>query len=298
MKVIYIKSFEDLKLIEPNINIVLGLFDGLHVGHCQLISTARYLSKGKLAVLSFDGNLKVNDKQVLMAMDDKLEGFERLGADYAYIFRCDEEFKRIDHITFINKILKKFEPIRIFCGPDFKFGFKAQGNIDTLKSRFSNVTVLNYVNDYKGDKISSSDIKNLIREGKLEEAKTSLGHVFHVNGKIVEGLHNGKKIGFPTANLLCKTKYVLPKPGVYITKILIDGKRYKAMTNIGTHPTINELEKPSIETYILDFDENIYNKYVRVCFYKRLRDEVKFDSLIKLQNTLKENEEEVRKFFN
>lgn len=297
MEVIYLDSIDSTKQCSKNINLVLGLFDGLHVGHEQLIRTAKYLSIGKLAVVTFDKTLKSNDSSILMTLEEKIAGLENLEVDEVYIIKCDENFKKMSYEVFINEILKKFDPIKIYCGQDFRFGYKAQGDVEILKSYFPNVTILNYVNSYDGSKISSSFIKNFIREGKIEEANNSLGREYSVTGKVIKGKGNGHKLGFPTLNLDLIANYVLPKEGVYITKTIIDGHTYFSMTNVGTHPTIDEIKKPIIESYVLDFYNDIYSKNVKVLFVKKLRDEKKFSSLEELKLTLKENEEEVRKYY-
>lgn len=298
MEVVFLEELNNLENVSKNINLVLGLFDGLHVGHVQLIRTARYFSNGKLAVITFDKTLKSNDHSVLLNLEDKIKGFEDLEVDEVYIIKCDENFKKMSYLDFINKILKKFSPKKIFCGLDFKFGYKAQGDVNTLKEFFSDVIVLNYVNTHNGSKISSSVIKKMIKEGKIEDANRYLGREYFLNGKVVKGKQNGHQLGYPTLNLKLLDNYVIPQNGVYITKTKVGNGIYYSMTNVGTHPTIDEVNKPLVESYLIDFNENIYNKNVRVYFIKKLRDEIKFSSLEELKNALKSNEEEVKRYFN
>ncbi len=297
MGVIYLKSINDLKEVVPGTNLVLGLFDGVHIGHFQLINAARYMTKGSLSILTFDVSLKSNDRQVLLSLDDKVRKFLEMGVDYVYVFMCDEHFREISADDFINNILKKFAPNKIFCGPDFKFGYKALGNVDLLKQTFANVVVLNYVNDYDETKISSSIIKQYIRNGEIENANRFLGYDYYVKGIVVKGKKNGHKFGFPTINLELVANYVIPKDGVYITKTIIGNRVFPSMTNVGTHPTIDELSKPLIETHILGFDENIYGEEVSVKFYKKIRDEIHFENIEDLKNELYKNEQEVEKYF-
>lgn len=298
MEVVFLEELNNLENVSKNINLVLGLFDGLHVGHVQLIRTARYFSNGKLAVITFDKTLKSNDHTVLLSLEDKIKGFEDLEVDEVYIIKCDENFKKMSYLDFINKVLKKFSPKKIFCGLDFKFGYKAQGDVNTLKEFFNDVVVLNYVNTHDGSKISSSVIKKMIKEGKIEDANRYLGREYFLNGKVVKGKHNGHKIGYPTLNLELSDNYVIPQNGVYITKTKVGNGIYYSMTNVGTHPTIDEVNKPIVESYLIDFNENVYNKNIRVYFIKKIRDEIKFSSLEELKNTLKSNEEEVKQYFN
>ncbi len=297
MDAIYLKGFDDLEKITPNTNLVLGLFDGVHIGHYQLISFSRYITKEPLSVITFDVSLKSNDKEVLLDIEDKLDIFERLGVDYTYIIRCDDNFRYMDYKTFIDNVLTAFRPIRIFCGPDFKFGYKAQGDVSVLKEYFSNVTVVNYVNNYDDTKISSSIIKKAIRDGDIVDANHYLGYDYYVKGKVAKGQKLGRKLGYPTINLELKANYVLPKEGVYITQTRVNNVLYSSMTNVGKHPTVNELKKPIVETYILDFEKNIYHEDVKIHFIKQLRDETKFESLEELKEQLLQDEQEVRKYF-
>ena len=297
MSVIYLKDFIDLKDITPGSSLVLGNFDGVHIGHYQLISFARYSTKGRLAIVTFDSSLKNDDRHVLLSFDDKIKKFNELGVDDVYVFKCDENFKSMSCFDFIDKILITFKPNKIFCGPDFHFGYKAQGNVDVLKQSFNNVIVLNYVNDYDGTKISSSIIKEYISRGEIKNANRFLGYEYYIKGIVVKGKRNGKKIGFPTINLKLDTNYVIPKTGVYITKTKIGNKLYPSMTNVGTHPTIDELNAAIIETHILDFDETLYGEEVEIKFLDYIRNEIKFNSIDELKEELSRNREIVRQYF-
>ena len=130
-------------------------------------------------------------------------------------------------------------------------------------------------------------VKSLLKSKKIEEANKILGHNFYVEGEVLHGLENGRKINFPTLNLEENEK-ILPD-GVYITKTIVDGKSYKSMTNIGTHPSVSELQKPIIETHLLDFSEFIYGKIVKVEFLKFIREQQKFPSLNALKDQLKKD---------
>ena len=130
-------------------------------------------------------------------------------------------------------------------------------------------------------------VKNLLKEKKIEEANKILGYNFYIEGPVMHGLENGRKINFPTVNLEVDEK-ILPD-GVYITKTTVDGKVYKSMTNIGTHPSVSELAKPIIETHLLHFSEFIYDKIIKVEFFKFIREQKKFPSLDALKEQLKKD---------
>lgn len=297
MSVIYINSSKDLDKIVPNTNLVLGLFDGVHIGHYQLISASRYMSKGLLSLITFDRSLKSNDQEILLSLKDKIDVFTKIGVDNIYIFKCSNEFKEMSYRKFMSDVLERFKPNKIFCGPDFKFGYRAQGDIYSLKSYFNNVIVLNYVNNYDGTKISSSIIKKYIRNGNIEDANRFLGYNYYVKGIVIKGKQIGHELGYPTINLKLTDNYVMPSDGVYISKVIFNNKAYPSMTNVGDNPTICDSKKVSIETYILNFDEDLYNEEVSIVFYKRLRDEIKFNNLDELKEELSKNKDEVAKYF-
>ena len=211
--------------------------------------------------------------------------------------KIDGLSKKFRKKNVLDNISVEFKPNKIFCGPDFHFGYKAQGNVDVLKQSFNNVIVLNYVNDYDGTKISSSIIKEYISRGEIKNANRFLGYEYYIKGIVVKGKRNGKKIGFPTINLKLDTNYVIPKNGVYITKTKIGNKLYPSMTNVGTHPTIDELNEAIIETHILDFDETLYGEEVEIKFLDYIRNEIKFNSIDELKEELSRNREIVRQYF-
>ncbi|MFA6755085.1 MAG: bifunctional riboflavin kinase/FAD synthetase [Bacilli bacterium] len=296
MKVYRIDDYLNINIDIKNLSLVLVYFDGVHVGHVQLISFAKYNAPGPLGVLTFDKPLKSIEGNLSM-VEDRIDIFKRIGVDYVFIINCDDNFKELSYIDFCEKVLKRFNPIRLYCGPDFKFGYEAKGNVNDLKARFNNVEVINFVNDYNHHKISSSDIKNLIKEGEVEEASKLLGRPYSITGTIFHGNSIGNTIGFPTANLKPFVGYVMPKIGVYITRSVIDGVRYTSITNVGNNPTIADKLPVTIETYVLDFNGDLYGKEMKLYFYKRLRDEIKFDSKDALIEELNKNTLEAIEFF-
>lgn len=286
MEVIFLKDFADIKKDIKDLGLVLGFFDGVHIGHAQLIRYAREnTKKGSLGVFTFDKPLK-SIEGCLMNIDDKIEAMRKLDVDYLFIVECDDNFKEMSYVKFVDTVLKVFNPVKLFCGPDFKFGYEAKGDVNYLKQRFSQVNVLNYVNDHNENKISSSRIKELIKEGNIKEANRYLGKPYKMFGGVIHGLNNGHLIGFPTANLLPSVNYVIPKRGVYFTKTQIQGKTYLSVTNVGTHPTINQLNQSTIETYIIGYEGNLYGENISVYFYEKDRDEQKFDSLEELKKII------------
>ncbi len=285
MEVRYIKDFKHIDSNIKNLSLVLGYFDGVHIGHVHLINYAKMNSNGPVGVVTFDKPLKSIEGSIT-TLDEKIELIEQLKIDYVFVLVVDDKFKHMSYIDFINKVLKKFNPKTIFCGNDFTFGYEAKGNVYDLKMTFANVQVMNYVNDYNHKKISSSNIKKLIKDGQVKEASVFLGRQYALIGTVSHGFKEGTKLGRPTANLEPIENLIIPKDGVYITRTKIDKKLYDSITNIGTHPTINKVEKSTIETYIMGLNKNLYGKEITISFYKRLRDEVKFESIEKLEDQI------------
>ena len=298
MEILYLKDTKDIITDIDELGLVLGYFDGVHIGHAQLINFAKQNTKrGSLGVLTFDRALKSVEGS-LMSIEDKAEAMERLGVDYLFVIVCDDNLKSMSYKTFVEQVLKRFNPKELFCGPDFKYGYQAEGDVSYLKTVFPNTYVLGYVKDHFGEKISSSSIKKSILKGEIQEANRHLGRIYRVNGAVIRGFNAGAKLGFPTANLLPDINYVFPPNGVYFTKTVIDGVTYDSITNIGVHPTINQVSSPLVETYILNnkFD-NLYGAYIKTYFYKRLRPEIKFDSVEELKKQIEEDVESAKRFF-
>ena len=298
MNVKFLKSTKDIIRNIDQLGLVLGYFDGLHIGHSQLISFAKSSTKnGSLGVLTFDRALKSVEGS-LMTIDDKISEMEKLGVDYLFIIVCDDNLKMMSYKKFVTDVLKAFNPVTLFCGPDFKYGYGAEGDVNYLKQVFNQVCVFGYVKDHYGEKISSTSIKNYIKSGNIEEANRHLGRAYSINGAVVHGFHEGTKLGFPTANLLPETSYVLPPNGVYFTRTELDGKTYDSVTNIGFHPTINETNTVTIETHIISNEfGSLYGYPLKTYFYKKIRDEIKFDTIEELKDQMKQDVIDAKEFF-
>ena len=196
-----------------------------------------------------------------------------------------------------NCLINNFHPKKIFCGPDFRYGYLAKGDVDYLKMRFSSVYVLDFIKDFNENKIASSTIKKLIRDGEVKEANIFLGRPYKIRGKVIHGKENGRKIGFKTANILPEVEYVMPKRGVYFTKTEVDGVLFNSITNIGIHPSISPLKQILIETHIFDFDFDIYDENISVYFYEFERDEKTFASLDELKEQINLDKSNAKKYF-
>lgn len=280
MKTIYIEKPSDINAnLVYKARIVLGFFDGIHLGHLKLIhETKKYRKNKPIVVFTFDKSLKNSDK-MLISLENRIKTFEKLDVDYLYIFKTSEEFKNLSPNQFIDLYLKPFKEPRFYAGEDFRFGRNAKGDVNTLKEAGLDVSVVSFLVDLDGNKISSRYIKKLVSDGEIEKANSFLGENYYLNGIVQHGLQNGGKVLFKTANLDINPELIVPKEGVYITKVEIGGKLYPSLTNIGNHPSLFALENSIIEVHVMNFDGDIYGDNIKVIFYKRLRDEMYFDDL-------------------
>lgn len=279
METYYINNINDLPDLDTN-SCAIGNFDGLHLGHRDLIEKAK-VNGYKTLVITFEN---INNKSgYLTKTSQKINLIKELGVDYLVIFPF-----RVIKLVFFNEfiqILKKLKVKYITCGIDFRFGFKREGDVLDLRKKFK----VNVIDDLliNQTRISTSLIKNFISDGYIEEANKLLKVPYTIIGEVVHGNKIGRKLGYPTANI-DYLEYVLPKNGVYLTITKIKDINYLSMTNIGYNPTINEQEKPRLEVHILDFDEEIYGEEIQISFIKYLREEKRFNSKEELMNSLEE----------
>lgn len=288
-----------MKIIEIDLNFVakeesviaLGNFDGVHRGHIELIKKAIEDAKKlniKSSLLLFnehtDNLVKVGKKEIITTNKTKFEILENLGVDIIYLINFTKEFMAYSPIMFLKDFLAYNLKIRgVVVGYDYTYGYKKSGDVDFLnknKSLFKSIHVIEQVS-YEGEKISSSRIRSLIEEGRVKEANILLSRPYKLIGRIIHAKGLGKKMGYPTANLELVDNFVIPKYGVYDTDIIINGKKFKASTNIGTNPTV-EHDGIKIEAHILDFDEDIYGEIVELELLEFVRPELKFDSIEEL----------------
>ena len=297
IKVIKITDFRSFNFSDEPIDIILGNFDGIHIGHIQLINFGVQNSKNKVAILTFLNSFKNDKDACLTSFEDKIEYFEKLGINYVFTLDFNDYIKNTEYIDFIELFLKKLNIKNIYCGEDFKFGKEAKGDVNTLSSFYKDTHILNFVLDKNGNKISSCNIKKYIKNGDIINANNDLGYEYHIKGKIIIGKKIGRTLGFPTANIKLNFNYCLPNNGVYVTKIEINNVIYKSITNIGISPTIKNDNIITIETYIFDFNKDIYGEEVILYFVDKLRNEMKFNSIDELKDKIKNDIEKANTYF-
>lgn len=289
------KHFSELSSIdEKKLFITIGTFDGVHLGHQQLITNmvqSARLEGAACGVITFfpipvvvikDINPDIN----ITSPQEKAEIFESLGVDYTFTLPFDQQLARLNPEEFIRLLMKVLPIQQIWIGQDFSFGYQRQGTIETLlglgeKYRFSvNVMPHFLQNDIK---TSSSQIRKWIYEGEMEKVTQALGRPFSLVGQVEDGDKRGRTIGFPTANLSVWKHKILPPAGVYATFAYVANEKFSSVTNIGYRPTFVENQaKPQVESYIHNFDRNIYDFAVKLFFISKIRDEKRFESIAAL----------------
>ena len=276
-------------------SVALGFFDGVHLGHREVIRNA-VRNKGGLCsvVLTFpEPPAKVltgASLPLLTTNEQKTAVFEALGAD-AVIFMDFSQIKDMSPDDFVRVVLKeKLQAEKVFCGFNYHFGKKGAGDTDALISLCSRNNITARVSDpvyYQDEVVSSTRIRRCLSEGRMEEVSAMLCRPYTIFGEITEGNHIGSALGFPTLNLPIDASIVTPRYGVYHSKILIDQKTYDGATNIGVHPTVKETPAPLCETFLLDYEGgDLYEKKVVVTLMRFIRPEQQFPSLQELKNQI------------
>lgn len=285
----------------PDTAVALGLFDGVHRGHQSVIRAAVSESTLTTAVFTFQFDQKdlITKPHFARILSPalKVRKLEELGVQVMFepLF---SSIMSMEPESFFNGILRNFMHAgAIFCGDDFHFGKGASGDTALLQRyckdagiRFEVVPPL--LDD--GAPVSSTRIRAALREGDIPLANRLLGYPYMTDGVVVHGRHLGRKLGFPTINQLFSPEDLIPRFGVYATIAEIDGKRYVGATDIGVKPSVGEGYAPAAETYILDFDGDLYGKNITLSYYAFLRGERKFASLAELTETVLYNAQQAK----
>lgn len=301
----YIAGSKDFKF--KNTAVTLGKFDGLHLGHKQLIHlTTSYKEQGLKAVMfSFllhPGNL-FSDKEfeLIYTEEEKLHHLSRIGIDALISYPFTQETRSMSPEDFIRDILVGQLDVKvIIVGNDFRFGYQRRGDVALLKQyekTYGYQVVACEKEKWKGDIISSSSIRSALKAGNMEAANAMLGQPYSIRGEVAHGRKLGRTIGVPTVNLIPPSSKLLPPCGVYATKILINGIVYLGATNIGYKPTVGEEEFIGIETFIIDFDGDLYGEQLEIEFYEYIRPELNFGSVEELITKMKEDIVLIQRYF-
>lgn len=291
---------------EREMIVSIGNFDGVHAGHASLIRTAVAMAKERGAesgFVTFDPHpMKFfgADIKLLQTSEMKYREFERLGADYLFVIRFDNDFADMTAEDFVrNILLKKMKAVAIVVGYDYKFGRERCGTYEFLcelgrKEGFEAVQVPKVVID--GVTASSTNIRRLLAEGDPAAAALLLGRNYVIGGKVVRGDGIASGIGFPTANIKVENELV-PMNGIYAAFVIIDGKRYYGALYIGERPTVQGAEGRRVEINVFDFSGNLYGKYIEAEVVELIRHDIKFNSIDELSEQIKADCIKIRVFF-
>ena len=284
--------------------VALGTFDGIHIGHQSIINKAIELAGsvgGTSVVFSFSNHplsVLAPERAPLLIGDNisKVQAIEELGAEVLINIPFTEKLSKQSPEMFLQLLRDNLHPMFVVTGPNFSFGCRGKGNPRLLKRIGNEYGFQTEIADgvsFDGHLVSSTRIREMIADGRLEEANEYLGRLYSFGGIVSHGDHRGRKLGFPTANLpIVEGRAMLPN-GAYAVYVLVKGRRYMGIANVGNNPTFEGCSR-RVEVYILDFNEDIYGSSIEVRFKAKLRDEKKFPGVEALITQLHRDEEKAR----
>ncbi|MDR0137410.1 bifunctional riboflavin kinase/FAD synthetase [Metabacillus idriensis] len=308
IKLTHPHSLNDIEM--PQLAMALGYFDGVHRGHQEVILTAKKTAeeKGlKSAVMTFDPHpsvvLRKNIQHVeaITTLQDKIDLIERLEIDYLFVVQFSEEFAALLPQEFVDQYIIRLNVKHVIAGFDYSYGRLGKGTMETLpfhsRSAFEQTTISKQTDHDR--KISSTLIREVLKNGDVEYASRLLNRPHKVNGTVIHGDKRGRTIGFPTANIELDGAYIIPPTGVYAVRFQIGEEMYNGVCNIGYKPTFYDEKKlkPSIEVHIFEFNNSIYGKNVSIFWYKRIRSEQKFGSIDELIQQIGKDKASAEQFF-
>lgn len=269
--------------------VALGNFDGVHIGHQKLINTLLDECKSKklqscvytfinhtIPIISNESSL-----QYITNLDMKKRIFQNLAVDILILDEFNQKLMALSPEEFVSNVLVKMLNCKTaIVGFDYRFGYKAEGDITLLKKfgkKYGFEVIVVDAVMMKKEKVSSSHIRNYLKGGNIKSANAFLGRCFSLYSKVIHGDSRGTKLGYPTANISVDPLQIIPKSGVYATLVKVDDKIYMGATSIGTKPTF-DAKSQSVETFILDYHGDLYNKYIEIKFVEMLRSEFKFEN--------------------
>lgn len=298
---------ENAEIQRPTV-LTLGVFDGLHLGHQLVMQTVSKRAREIGAVptvITFDPHPRAvlhpeSAPPLLQTLDQKVEGFGVLGIEQTIVIRFTREFSLIRAEDFLRDVVKdRLQAKEVYLGRGFAFGHDREGHIDLLR-RVSRE--LGFFADevpevqLRHQRVSSSRIRQLLAQGKVNLARRMLGRPYGVEGLVERGAERGHTLGFPTANLHPRNR-VIPRNGVYVTGTLIEGQWRRSVTNVGVRPTFTSDAEPSVETYVMNWEGDLYGDAVRVRFLHSLRDERKFGSVDELKRQIESDVSRAQSYF-
>ena len=301
------RSLEEVNL--KNSWLTVGVFDGVHRGHQQIIrklTAGAHANDAPAVVLTFDPHpasvLGGHDIRCLTLPDERAGLLETLGVDVVITERFTRELSMVTAYEFMSRLTRQLGLKQLLIGYDFALGKGREGNAARLTEIGSElgyrVEVVPALSDESGV-ISSTEIRKLIEVGNVAEAARLLGHPYSLQGPVIQGDGRGRTINLPTANIAYAREKMIPAKGIYVCWAYLQGTRYRAAINIGTNPTFTpDKQTPNVEAHLLDFRREIYGEDVRLEFVARLRDEIKFDSVEELLEQIWRDIEDTKRILN
>lgn len=288
--------------IEGPYSLAIGFFDGIHLGHQAVIKNAQEIAhnqKIKTAVMTFDPHPSIvlgkRNEQVfyITPLKQKLELLEMMEVDTVFVVRFTSDFAQLTPEEFIQKFILELGVKHVTAGFDFSFGAFGRGTMDDMKRLSDNKFTVHVVNKQSDsiEKISSTRIRAELKAGNMDKVCNLLGRPFQIPGVVVHGDNRGKSIGFPTANIQAREGSFIPATGVYAVKMLVQNEWMDGVCNVGYKPTFKDPEdkKITIEVHLFNYDKNIYGEEVYVDWYKRIRDERKFNGIDELKEQIEKD---------
>ncbi|MCP9494323.1 MAG: bifunctional riboflavin kinase/FAD synthetase [Pyrinomonadaceae bacterium MAG19_C2-C3] len=298
---------DNANIARPTV-LTLGVFDGLHLGHQLIMQTVVERAHAVSAVptvITFDPHPRAvlhpeSAPPLLQTFDQKLEALGVLGIEQTIVIPFTREFANVSAEAFLRDTVRdRLRAVEVYLGRGFAFGRGRTGTIEFLIEAAARLGFqAKEVEEVslRETRISSTRIRELLTEGKVNLARRFLGRPYGVEGLVIHGDKRGRTIGFPTANVRPHNR-VIPKNGVYVTAALIEGAWHRSITNVGTRPTVTTDREPSIETHVIEWDGDLYDDVLRVRFLHRLRDERKFASLDELKNQITKDTARAVRYF-
>lgn len=282
--------------------LALGIFDGVHAGHQQIIATAKHL--GEVTVMTFDPHptsvvAPERTPSQLISVKDRIELLKQAGATYVEVVNFNKDFSQLSPDQFIEDVLLgRFKAEHVVIGENFNFGFKAQGSpkyLSEVGPKYGFGVSIVKLQEERGSTISSTRIRSLIIDGEIERANELLTRRFYLKGPVVHGEKRGREIGYPTANLGLTPLATIPADGVYAGWLSVGESRWAAAISIGTNPTFPGVRGRQVEAYAIDqVGLDLYDQEAKIEFGFRLRDTLKFDGLAPLLEQMKKDCDQAR----
>lgn len=292
----------------PEIGLTIGNFDGVHVGHRELLSQIKNMCEDKnqlFVVVTFvphPHKILQPDKErfLISSYSQRRSLLREVGVDILVELKFTRDFSTLAPEEFLRKYLLSYPKLKNFyLGYDFAFGANKQGGHDLVHSICRPLGVQVEIQpkfEFEGEIVSSSLVRHKLISGKISDVERLLKRPFHLEGVVIKGEGRGKKIGFPTANIQVSEDLIVPQKGVYVTRTVYNGMTYNSITNIGNNPTFKDSSQLHIETHLFDFSTDIYGENLEIQFLQKIRDEKRFPTVNDLIEQIKKDVEQAKNY--